>query len=55
MNLRILQPPNNYLNAFDWIGYLRECQALPAPKRNFVSTKNLNVSNSQLLFYIRKD
>ncbi|XP_029345307.1 uncharacterized protein LOC100164434 isoform X2 [Acyrthosiphon pisum] len=52
MNLRILQPPNNYGNAFDWISYLRECQALPAPKRNFVSTKNLNSCKNQHKFHI---
>jgi len=42
MNSRILQPPNNYENEFNWIIYLRECQALPAPKHNFISTKNIN-------------
>lgn len=54
MNSRILQPPNNYKDAFDWIVYLRECQALPAPKRNFVSNKNLKVSYGKLLFYTNK-
>lgn len=52
INSRILQPPNNYGNAFDWIGYLRECQALPAPKRNFVSTKNLNSCKNKHKFHI---
>jgi len=46
MNSRILQPPFNYGNVFNWTDYLRECQAVPAPKCNFVSTTNLNVSNS---------
>jgi len=50
-NFRILQPPYNYGNVFDWIVYLRECQALPAPKCNFFSTKNLNVSDSKLLIF----
>ncbi|XP_022164017.1 uncharacterized protein LOC111029358 isoform X2 [Myzus persicae] len=52
MNSRILQPPYSYENAFDWISYLRECQALPAPKRNFVSTKNLNSCKNQHKFHI---
>ncbi|CAI6348959.1 unnamed protein product [Macrosiphum euphorbiae] len=41
MNSRILQPPYNYGKVFDWTVYLRECQAVPAPKCNFISTKNL--------------
>jgi len=55
MNSRILQPPNNYENEFSWINYLRECQALPAPKQNFMSTKSINVSESKLLLYTSKD
>jgi len=51
LNSRILQPPKDYGKKFDWIVYLRECQALPAPKHNFVSTKHSNVSESKLLFY----
>jgi len=55
INSQILQPPNNYGNEFNWISYLRECQALPAPKHNFVSSKKNNVSDSKLLLYISKD
>ena len=55
MNSRILQPPNNYENEFNWIIYLRECQALPAPKHNFISTKNINVSDRKIQFYTGKD
>lgn len=52
MNSRILQPPKNYENVFDWIDYLGQCQSVPASDLNFVSTKNLNVSDSKLLFYL---
>ncbi|CAH1736525.1 unnamed protein product [Aphis gossypii] len=52
MNSRILQPPNNYENEFNWISYLRECQALPAPKHNFVSTKSINNYENQHKFHI---
>ncbi|XP_029348416.1 lethal(3)malignant brain tumor-like protein 4 isoform X1 [Acyrthosiphon pisum] len=52
LNSRILQPPKDYGKKFDWITYLREAQAFPAPKHNFVSTKHINSSKSQHKFHI---
>lgn len=49
LNSRVLQPPKNYGNKFNWIGYLEECQAVPAPKHNFVCIKNIDVSYSILI------
>jgi len=47
INSRILQPPKDYGNKFDWNEYLKECQAIPAPKHNFVSTESIDVSDNK--------
>lgn len=45
-NNRTLQLPRGYKKKFDWYNYFEENGgAIPAPKINFISTKNLSVSN----------
>jgi hypothetical protein len=50
-NSRILQPPKNYKNKFNWTDYFRQKLAFPAPKWNFSSTKHLAVSCILFLLY----
>ncbi|KAL4088691.1 hypothetical protein QTP88_023775 [Uroleucon formosanum] len=52
LNSRILQPPHNYRNVFNWTDYLKKCQASPAPKCNFFFTKNINSCENPHKFHI---
>lgn len=44
-NNRTLQPPKRYGRTFNWDKYIKEVNAILAPKRNFAVTKYLNVSD----------